>query len=148
VSDCDTALDLPFLVKSTYELDPVTNFPGPGALMTPVGLSPGGVSAIGAFKPVEQRSWPWECYSRVLEDRYRIELPANVAIGQIPKGVTYQSADVRYESTYEEKDHTLVVHRLLEVQRAGDVCAPQDNEAWKAFHTVLQRDLRSQIFYR
>ena len=143
-----TVLDQPFWVKSSFKLDPVTNFPGPGALMTPVGLSPGGIASNGINKPEVQREWAYACISRILEDSYRIEFPANAALGQIPKGVTYQSTDIRYQSSYERKDHTLVVHRILEIQHPSDVCTPQDNEEWKAFHAVLQRDLRSQVFYR
>ena len=143
-----TVLDQPFWVKSSFTLDPVTNFPGPGALMTPVGLSPGGIANFGIHRPVEKREWKYACMSRTLEDRYRITFPANVALGQIPKGVTYEDGDIHYRSEYERKDHTLVVHRTLEVQHSSDACTPQDNEAWKAFHAVLQRDLRSQVFYR
>ena len=44
--------------------------------------------------------------------------------------------------------HSVVVHRILKYKHPSDVCTPQDNEAWKAFHAVLQRDLRSQVFYR
>ena len=39
-----SVLDQSFWVKSSFRLDPVTNFPGPGALMTPVGLAPGGIA--------------------------------------------------------------------------------------------------------
>jgi hypothetical protein len=143
-----TALDQSFWVKSSFKLDPVTNFPGPGALMTPVGLSPGGIANNGIFKPEVRREWAYACISRILEDSYRIEFPANVALGRIPKGVTYQSTDIRYQSNYERKDHTLVIHRILEIQHPSDVCTPQDNEEWKTFHAILQRDLRSQVFYR
>ncbi|MGO9267795.1 MAG: hypothetical protein ACLQBA_23390, partial [Candidatus Binataceae bacterium] len=143
-----TVLDRPFWVKSAYKLDPVTNFPGPGALMTPVGLSPGGIASIGIFKPVEQREWAYPCTSRVLEDTYRIEFPKPATLGPLPRGVNYTDAGVHYESNYERKGQHVIVHRILEVQRPSDVCTPQDNEAWKAFHAVLQRDLRSQVFYR
>ena len=143
-----TALDQPFWVKASFRLDPVANFPGPGALMTPVGLSPGGIANFGVNKPVGQRERQYPCLSRILEDRYRIEFPPNAALGQIPTGVNYETANIRYQSTYEEKDHALVVHRILEIQHPSDVCTSQDNEAWKVFHTVLQRDLRSQVFYR
>jgi transglutaminase-like putative cysteine protease len=143
-----TVLDQSFWVKTSFRLNPVTNFPGPGALMTPVGLSPGAIAGNGINEPEVQREWAYACNSRILEDSYRIEFPANAALGQIPKGITYQSTDIRYQSSYERKDHTLVVHRILEIQHPSDVCTPQDNEEWKVFHAVLQRDLRSQVFYR
>jgi transglutaminase-like putative cysteine protease len=141
-------LDQSFWVSSSYRLDPVTNFPGPGALMTPVGLSPGSIAGIGLYKPVEQREQAFACMSRILEDTYQIEFPKNVALGQLPKGVTYSDGGVQYRSTYEQKGHAIAIHRVLEVQRSRDVCTPHDNDEWKAFHAMLQRDLRSQVFYR
>jgi len=143
-----TILDQSFWVKSSFRLDPVTNFPGPGALMTPIGLAPGGIANFGVHKPVEKREWQYPCLSRILEDRYRIEFPANAILGQIPKDVTYNEDGIRYRSSYKLSGHSVVVHREFEVQHTSDVCTPKDNEAWKAFHAVLQRDLRSQVFYR
>jgi hypothetical protein len=143
-----SALDEPFSVNSTFHLDPVTNFPGPGALMTPIGLSPGGIAGFGISKPLEQRQWQYPCMSRTLEDRYRIEFPTKVTVGQMPKGVTYAEGSIHYRSTYDLSGRSVVVHRELEVQHPSDVCTPEDNEAWKRFHVVLQRDLRAQVFYR
>ena len=143
-----SALDEPFPVNATFRLDPVTNFPGPGALMTPVGLSPGGIATFGVNKPLEHRQWQYPCMSRILEDRYQIEFPESVTLGQMPKGVTYALGAIHYRSSYELSGHSVVVHREFEVQHPSDVCTPQDNQAWREFHTVLQRDLRSQVFYR
>jgi hypothetical protein len=84
----------------------------------------------------------------LLEDSYRIEFPTTVVLGQLPKDVTYREDGIHYQSTYELDGRALVVRRILEVQRASGVCTPRDNESWKAFHAVLQRDLRSQVFYR
>jgi len=143
-----SALDKPFLVSTTFLLDPVTNFPGPGALMMPVGLSPGGIATYAANQPLEQRQWQYPCMSRILEDRYRIEFPATVTLGQLPKGVTYDKGDTHYRSSYELFGHSIVVHRELQVQHPNNVCNPQENDASKAVHAVMQRDLRSQVFYR
>jgi transglutaminase-like putative cysteine protease len=143
-----TVLDQAFWVKSSFKLDPVSNFPGPGSLMTPVGLAPGIIANFGVQKPLDKRESAYPCFSRMLEDRYRIEFPSNVTLGQIPKGVRYDGGGIRYRSSYELSGHSVVVHREFEVQHPSNVCTPQDNEAWKAFHLVLQRDLRSQVFYR
>ena len=143
-----TVLDQAFWVKSSFRLDPVTNFPGPGSLMTPVGLAPGIIANFGVHKPLDKRERQYLCFSQMLEDRYRIEFPSNVTIGQIPKGVSYVGGGIRYRSSYELSGHSVVVHREFEVQHPSDVCTPQDNEAWNAFHAVLQRDLRSQVLYK
>jgi transglutaminase-like putative cysteine protease len=143
-----TVLDQTFWVKSSFKLDPVTNFPGPGALMTPVGLAPGGIASIGTAKPMEQRQWRYACVSRVLEDSYRIVFPKTAILVKLPSGVTYGTASVQYRSTYQQTGHSVLVHRTLKTLHPSDVCTPLDNEEWKAFHAVLQRDLRSQVFYR
>jgi transglutaminase-like putative cysteine protease len=143
-----SALDKPFSVNSTFRLDPVTNFPGPGAIMTPVGLSPGGIATFGVNKPLEQREYKYPCMSRILEDHYRIEFPVKVTFNEMPVGVTYVQGGIRYRSSYELSGQAVLVHRELEVEHPSDVCTPSDNEAWKAFHVELQRDLRSQLFYR
>jgi transglutaminase-like putative cysteine protease len=143
-----SALDKPFSVNTTFLLDPVTNFPGPGALMMPVGLSPGGIATYAANQPLKQRQWQYPCMSRILEDRYRIEFPATVTLGQLPKGVTYDKGDTHYRSSYELLGHSVVVHREFQVQHPNNVCNPQENDASKAVHAVMQRDLRSQVFYR
>jgi hypothetical protein len=36
----------------------------------------------------------------------------------------------------------------FQVLHPTNVCNPQENEASKAVHAVMQRDLRSQVFYR
>jgi transglutaminase-like putative cysteine protease len=143
-----TVLDQSFWMKSSFKLDPVTNFPGPGALMTPVGLAPGGIATLGTIKPVEQREWQYTCVSRTLEDSYLIEFPTAAILSELPDGVNYKQAGIDYQSTYTKSGNSVAVHRKLEVQRPTEICTPQDNEEWKAFHTVLQRDLRSQVFYR
>jgi transglutaminase-like putative cysteine protease len=143
-----SALDEPFSVNTTFLLDPVTNFPGPGALMMPVGLSPGGIATFAANQPLEQRQWQYPCMSRIVEDRYRIEFPATVTLGQLPKGVSYDNGDMHYRSSYELLGHSVLVHREFQVLHPNNVCNPQDNEASKAVHAAVQRDLRSQVFYR
>lgn len=142
------ALDKPFWVNSKFQLDPVTNFPGPGALMTPVGLAPGIIAGIANYSPLEKREWPYTCWSRILEDTYRIEFPAKAVLGPLPKGLAYAHNGIVYSSTYVRDGRTVEVHRRLEIQRARNVCTPADNDAWRAFHALLQRDLRAQIFYR
>ncbi len=116
--------------------------------MPPVGLSPGMIPNIGTHKPKDTVFWSYPCRSRVLEDTYQIEFPKTVALDQLPKGVNYEGEGIFYQSTYEKQGRVITVHRQFKVQRVGDVCTPKDNEAWLAFHAVLQRDLRSQVFYR
>ena len=142
------ALDTPFSVKATFQLDPVSNFPGPGAMFTPVGLAPGSIAGTATSKPIAKRQWPYTCLSRDLEDSYHIEFPAGVTIGPLPKGVMYRDATTAYQSSYTRQGNAINVHRELRVQRDSSVCNARDHDEWKRFHAILQRDLRTQIFYR
>ncbi len=142
------ALDKPFWINARFQLDPVTNFPGPGALIPPAGLSPGVIAGIAAFSPLPKREQEYTCWSRTLEETYRLEFPPKTILGPLPKGLTYEQNGVRYTSSYSVSGLAVDIHRRLEIQRARNVCTPEDNETWRAFHRLLQRDLRSQIFYR
>jgi transglutaminase-like putative cysteine protease len=141
-------LDEPYWVRSTFRLDPVSNFPGHGALAVPVGLAPGEIAWIGSDKPLVKRQFPYYCESRLVEEVYTIHFPSNVVLGDIPRGTTYQDGIVFYQSRFQRADRTVSVRRRLLVQRQSQVCDSQDHEKWRAFYKVVQRDLRSQIFYR
>lgn len=143
-----TDLDSPFWINATFELDPVTNFPGPGALKPPVGLAPGSIAGLGASSPLPTRENDYVCWSRTLDETYRIEFPVGTALGALPKGFTYDRDGVRYSSSYTARGRVVDIRRHLEIQRSGNVCTPANNATWRAFHRLLQRDLRSQIFYR
>ena len=53
---------------------------------------------------------------------YRIEFPAKVTLGQLPKGVTYGKAPFEYQATYEKDGRALVVTRALKCS-ARAMCA-------------------------
>jgi transglutaminase-like putative cysteine protease len=143
-----SAIDQSFWLKSTYVLDPQTNFPGPGAMRVPIGLSPAGIELEAIDKPQASRSTAFICLSRTLEESAQIEFPASVVVGSIPTDVNYHSDGLDYEATYRLTDHIVFVHRQLIEQHPRNVCSPVDHAAWLAFHQVLQRDMRSQIFYQ
>ena len=39
------------------------------------------------------------------------------------------------------------VWREFVIRRSGTVCGPSDDRDWEAFQTVLQRDMRAQVFF-
>ena len=78
--------------------------------------------------------------SRILEDRYRIEFPAEVALGKMPKGVTYIESGIQYRSSYELFGHSVMVRRELEIQHPSDVCTPQDKRRGRDSEGHLHSD--------
>ncbi len=141
-------LDAPYWIESTFRLDPVSNFPGPGALKVPVGLSTGSLAALAVTQPLARRRNAYPCQSQHIDEHYDIAFPPGAVITHIPDAVIYNEGGIEYRSSYVRKDAMVTVHRVLVEQHPGSVCTPQDHEAWKRFFAVLQRDLRGQVMYR
>jgi transglutaminase-like putative cysteine protease len=141
-------LSQPFGMQTRFTLDAVSNFPGRGALMVPVGLSPGRIAWSGSDKPAAKVRYPSVCRSRTLEERIQLVFPENVRIDEIPKGTEYRRGAIRYRSTFSQSGQTVNVVRKLLVERAAPLCGMKEHQEWLDFYKVLQRDLRAQIFYR
>lgn len=140
-------IDLPYWIRAKFFLNPVTNIPGRGAMMIPVGMGPGGIAWAGVDDPLE-KDFAHTCKSHTHEERYTIEFPENVAVDGLPEGTSFRDEMVHYSSSYTSIGRVVTVKRKLAIQHDGSVCGPDDNRRWRTFHKVLQKDLRSQIFYR
>ena len=142
-------IDKPYWIEGRFQLDPVANIPGRGAMRIPVGLAPGRFAGIAANKTtVSQQQHPWPCTSQTISESYTIQFPSNVLITSIPDGLAYHDDQIDFRSTYRRVGRQVLAERSLVVQRPSQVCNADDREHWRAFHLKLQRDLRSQIFYR
>jgi transglutaminase-like putative cysteine protease len=140
-------LDKPFEVDSEFKIDPVTNIPGHGALSVPVGLSAGNFKLIAFNKPKDKFNYPYICSSGYVEENYLIEFPSNVKVTDIPKNITQSVDGATYDATYTLSGNLVKIKRVAKFERPGMVCKPTDLERWKGFHKIVQKDLRSQIFY-
>ncbi len=142
------ALDKPFWVHADYVLEPLSNFPGPGALAVPVGLSSGKLASIAADPPPPVRRLPWLCGSATIEETTVLRFPDSVELTYVPQGVSLQDGPYRYESRYVREGQEVAVSRRLVEQQQGSVCGQAEHEARLRFHAVLRRDLRAQLIYR
>jgi hypothetical protein len=143
IYDLDQALS----TDSQFTLDAVSNFPGPGAMMVPVGLAPGELASIANDRPPEKFTRPYRCATRMVSEGYVIEFPKNVKVTRIPQPVKYESGGIRYDADYHLQDNNVTVVRLLSVQRPGAVCKTEELQKWKDFYQVFIKDMRGQIFY-
>jgi hypothetical protein len=142
-------IDKPYWIEGRFQLDPVANVPGRGAMRIPVGLAPGWFAGVAENKTtVSQHQHPWPCSSQTVSESYTIQFPSNVLITSVPDGVAYRDDQIDFQSTYRRVGRQVFVERTLVMQRRSQVCSAEDLEHWRAFHLKLQRDLRSQIFYR
>lgn len=140
-------LDKPFVENTTFKIDPTSNFPGPGAMTIPVGLSPGIFSMKAQSKPRDFRNFPFTCNSGTIEESYSIEFPAKTKITRTPKGKSFENLGVKYTSNYRLVGNKLEVVKRYRKQYPSRVCPANVVEHQKALFKVIQRDMMSQVFY-
>lgn len=140
-------LEHPFSLDTTFNLDPIANVPGPGAITAPMGLAPREIEEIAFYKSIENPTQPAVCRSRTIVDLQRIEFPDNTKVTRVPRSSNYKDSDVEYHSSYTQQGNTVEVRRNLVIQHASMVCSVNEIKAWNKFLGVLQKDLRGQIFY-
>jgi Domain of Unknown Function with PDB structure (DUF3857)/Transglutaminase-like superfamily len=141
-------IDKPYWIEGHFQLDPVANIPGRGAMRIPVGLTPGVLMGLAANTLAVRQQHPWACASLTISDSYRIQFPSNVLITSIPESIVYRDEHIDFQSIYRRVGRQVFVERTLVVEHPSQVCNAEDQDHWRAFHFKLQRDLRSQIFYR
>lgn len=139
--------DKPYVATADFNLDPITNFPGPGAMKIPVGVAPGLLSNYSKNKPEKTFSFPYQCISGLIKETYEIEFPATTKITSIPEDISFQKGGYRYISSYRLESNKLQVLRELSHERDNEVCQPSEETFKSELFAVLQKDLRSQIFY-
>jgi hypothetical protein len=141
-------LNKPFELFTEFNLDPNTNFPGPGAMTVPVGLAPGNITAISHNKPKEKFYFPFECTSGYTEETTTIEFPKNTKLTKIPKSVHYTQAGSEYIATYKKiNNNKLEVKRSLKLEKKTMVCQPEELKKWQTLYQAIKQDMRNQIFY-
>ena len=142
-------IDTPYWTEGRFELDPVANMPGRGAMRIPVGLGAGRFADLEGYKPaVSLQQPPWPCGSLSLSESYSIRFPSNVVITGIPQNRSYHDDQIDFHSMYRSVGRRVFVQRTLLVRRPSQVCNREDLLHWRAFLITAQRDLRSQIFYQ
>jgi hypothetical protein len=140
-------LSKPFSEKTSFTLDATSNFPGPGAMQVPQGLSFNLLFKISKLKPLEKLNFPSVCYGSTIEDRYIVTFPKNIKITRIPENTNFQTSNLKYKSSYKKERNKIYILKHYEESHPKGVCGNDENEQHKALYKVMQRDFRSQIFY-
>lgn len=140
-------LNTPFTVTGHFTLDPVSNIPGNGAIVIPVGLAESVLKNRGDVRPEEKIHFPYSCHSFYGEENTAITFPDNVKVTKIPAPVLFNEKGINYQATYQQQGNTVTIKRSFTNDRPSTVCNANDLDNWKVFHKVLKRDLRSQIIY-
>lgn len=140
-------LNTPYRETTTFTLDPISNFPGPAAMVIPVGLTQGRIYANAYSKPLKKRNFPYQCHGRTYEDDYEITFPETIKITRIPIDVNFSKDGLTYIAKYQKKENTIFINRKLIAENESMSCEPEKENRKQEFYKVLQRDIRSQIFY-
>ena len=140
--------DKPYSVDAKFKLDPVSNFPGPAAMRIPMGVSINAILAETQSKPISKRTLPYLWYPSVYKEIYVIEFPVKTKITRIPENLSYHKPDIQYDSVYKLKGNKLYVARMLIESPKEIVIQPDQKTSVGEFIPLLQKDLRSQIFYQ
>ena len=137
----------PFEENATFTLDPIANFPGPGAMKIPVGVTQGELTSLGRSKPKDNAKFPIACYSNTMQESYSLTFPTSTHITRIPTDVNYEDASISYQATYRLNGNKVEVFRRYQSENPNHVCGAERSARKLAFFKVLQRDLKGQVFY-
>jgi hypothetical protein len=141
-------LDAPWVLTSTFELDPLFNFPGPSAMTIPVGIAPGNIKWISMARANLKNKFPESCTTTRHIENTELVVPKGMVMQAVPKNVSFQRGALHYKASYTRKANTLNVRRELLIQRAQRFCMPSEEKDWLALTQVMKQDLRGQIFLR
>jgi len=140
-------LSKPFVEQATFSLDSKSNIPGPGAMVIPFGIKLTNLNTLIFERPKDTLMFPSICASKIYEENYKITFPENTKITKVPSNIEYKNPNIEYKATYHLESNTLNVSRIFQSQHKSSVCADNFNDLRKEAVKVIQRDLRSQIFY-
>lgn len=138
----------PFVYTTEFQLPGYAQFPGPGAIRVPQGLSSFGniASTFEAFGP-EKRDFAIPFPSRHIAETTIITLPDGVTVSALPKPVNIVSRFGSYSSSYEANGHTVTVTRNLTISIQGPLVQPDQYPEVRKMGLTVARDLRSQLLY-
>ena len=127
----------PFEENATFTLDPIANFPGPGAMKIPVGVTQGALTSLGRSKPKDNAKFPLACYSNTMQESYTVTFPASTHITRIPTDVNYVDSGISYQATYRLNGNKVEILRRYQSENPNHVCGADRNALKLAFFKVI-----------
>jgi len=140
-------LTKPFEIVNEFDLDPLSNVPGPAGWKIPNGLIAGGIREQLSLHVATERRTPFVCVPRTIIERYRIRFPETMQIRALPENVSYESRSLSYKATYVREGDAVRVERMAVKRYGKSVCGPDEWEEFKGFQAAIRRDLRAQFVY-
>jgi transglutaminase-like putative cysteine protease len=141
-------LTQPFVYQTEFALPDYAQFPGPGAIRVPAGLSSvSGIAAAFEQDGPETRDFAMPVANREVTETTIITLPNGIEVPQLPKPANVVSPLVTYSSSYVADGRTITVTRKLVISLAGPLVTPDQYREYRKMGRAVQRDLRTQLVY-
>lgn len=138
-----------YAYSSKYHLDNAINLPGPGALyVSPVFFNALPISSAVRGLNMPGRTLNYGCLSGTSIEEYTVDLPENIKVVALPKGVHITGNNVNYDSTYSQEGNIVTVIRKLEVRTLGNLCTPEDDKKSRPVKRNILKDLKAQVIYQ
>lgn len=142
-------LEIPFTFSLNGKLDQLAIMPGPAAFSVP--RMPGFDSIQGFAETVlRQMNSPLDgnCGGTELREHYVVEIPGNAKILAIPTGISMESGEISYHSSYQQHDNTVEIDRVLERRLTSNVCSGAKLAEWAGIASAISKDLKRQVLYK
>jgi len=142
-------LEAPFTLSLKGKLDQLAIMPGPAAFS--VSRMPIFDSIQGFVETVLRRmNSPLDgsCGGTALREHYVVEIPANAKILAIPSGISMDSGEISYHSSYRQHDNTVEIDRVLERRLTSNICSGAKLAEWAGVASAISKDLKRQVLYK
>lgn len=128
-------------------IDNLLALPGPVSLPAASGLLPGILQTVTVWTAEKQRTQNYACFDTDQQEEISFELPADVTVLSLPKGVVVNVPDLalNFTSSYSQSGQTVIVKRSLRFDHAGVNCTPRDFDILLPALTSVVKDLRGQV---
>ena len=114
----------------------------------PHGLVPVNLRRMASYKPPPNRRFPVVCGSRSFTESISLTFPDSVQVERVPPDVRSKNGPYYYAASYKLVGQELQVERAYSSRRKTGTCNSTDDKNWNTFRSVLQRDLRGQVFFK
>jgi hypothetical protein len=146
--DDATVLDDDYSFRIKFQANDWFNTASDGAFLIPSGwFSPTRIanaqSRLG--RPPERVNEA--CGPITVEERAKLDLPASIKIGALPKPVKFIEPAVTYEAMYELSGSSIVATRKIVLLAEHGSCTPTEMAAHRRMADVVRKDLRTQVVY-
>ena len=143
-------MDAKWVVRAKFHLDPIANFPGPGAMRIPIGVATGALYKMSVYRydpaPPDR---PSPCLASTVVEKTHIRFPKSARITRLPPNVAVKDGSASYQATYtlDTTENQVTAERQYVHSPTQRLCSVKDHESRRHIHKVLQRDMRQQVFY-